>query len=104
MDQKVQFIADYLRYTFTMVELCEAYGISRKTGYKLLDRYLREGPAALEERSRKPRVSPNKTPLELESAILEARQRHPSWGAKKLFNILTKKRPRWPWPHRSVYG
>ena len=40
MDQKMQFIADYLRQSLSMTELCELYGISRKTGYKLVERYL----------------------------------------------------------------
>lgn len=41
MDQKMQFIADYLRADLSMSELCELYGISRKTGYKFIERYLR---------------------------------------------------------------
>lgn len=40
MDQKTQFIADYLRNTLSITELCELDGISRKTAYKWLDRYL----------------------------------------------------------------
>ena len=44
MDQKMQFIADYLRAELSMTELCELYGISRKTGYKFVNRYLSEGP------------------------------------------------------------
>jgi putative transposase len=36
MDQKTQFIADYLRQQLSMTELCELYGISRKSGYKLI--------------------------------------------------------------------
>ena len=59
MDQRTKFIADYLRECFSITELCERYGVARKTGYKLIDRYLRYGPAGLEERSRKPRHSPN---------------------------------------------
>jgi putative transposase len=40
MDQRTQFIADYLRDRLLMTELCELYGISRTTGYKWIDRYL----------------------------------------------------------------
>ena len=47
MDQKTQFIADVLRDGLAIVELCDDYGISRKTGYKWIDRYLREGPEGL---------------------------------------------------------
>ena len=52
MDQRTQFIADYLRGTLSVTELCGQFGISRKTGYKFIDRYLRQGPAGLEEKSR----------------------------------------------------
>ena len=61
MDQKTQFIADYLRGVLNVTELAELYGISRKTAYKVIERYLKEGPAGLEERSRKPHHSPNHT-------------------------------------------
>lgn len=62
MDQKTQFIADYLRQTFSISALCEQYGISRKTGYKWIDRYLTLGPAGLDEHSRRPRSCPRETP------------------------------------------
>ena len=102
MDQKTQFIADYLREVLDITELCDLYGISRKTGYKVIDRYLRHGPAGLEDRSRRPHTSPNHTPEEVEQALLEARRRHPSWGAKKLLTIVHKRHPRWDLPHRST--
>jgi transposase-like protein len=70
MDQRIQFIADYLREALSMTELCDLYGVSRKTGYKWIDRYLRHGPVGLEDCSRKPRVSPNQTPEDLVAAIL----------------------------------
>ncbi len=102
MDQKTQFIADYLRQTLSMTELCEFYGISRKTGYKWLDRYLRQGPSGLEERSRRPATSPNQTAQPIIDALLEARRRHPTWGAKKLLSIVHKRHPTWSLPHRST--
>ena len=80
MDQRTQFIADHLRDALSITELCALYGVSRKTGYKWIDRYLRHGPAGLEERSRRPRCSPRQTSDEIVSAILDARRRHPRWG------------------------
>ena len=68
MDQKTQFIADYLRQRLSITELCELYGISRKTGYKVIDRYLRLGPQGLEELSRRPASCPNRTPEHIEQA------------------------------------
>ena len=82
MDQRTRFIADHLRDAGSITELCELYGICRKTGYKWIDRYLRQGPAGLEERSRRPQRSPNETAEETVSAILDARRRPPHWGGK----------------------
>lgn len=88
MDQRTKFIADYLQRSIDTAELCERYGIARKTGYKWIDRYLRFGPAGLEERSRRPHESPNQTDSEIVTALLEVRRRHPWWGAKKLLRIV----------------
>jgi len=93
MDQKTQFIADYLRRSLSVTEFCEHYGISRKTGYKWIERYERGGPAGLAERSRRPHVCPTQTPEEVVRALTEARQRHPSWGAKKLLAFLSGRHP-----------
>ena len=102
MDQKIQFVSDYFRDTFNMTELCQRYGISRKTGYKWIDRYIENGPEALEELSRQPRSSPNKTPDEIEGLIVQTRKRHPTWGGKKLLDFLKPRYPNLNWPHRST--
>lgn len=102
MNEKMHFIADYLRDVFTITELCEHYGISRKTGYKWIDRYLRDGPAGLEERPRQANRCPHKTPKELEVRIVETRQRHPSWGARKILSFLQRKYPEEQWPSRTT--
>ena len=102
MDQRTQFIADHLRDVLSITELCALYGISRKTGYKWIDRYIRHGPTGLEEDSRRPRRSPNQTSEEVVSAILDARRRHPRWGGKKLLALLHKRHPRWNLPGRST--
>jgi hypothetical protein len=93
MDQRTQFIADYLRETLNITELCELYGVSRKTGYKWIDRYLHQGPAGLDERSRRPWHSPNTTKPEIVEAFLEVRRRHPSWGGKKILTVVHKRHP-----------
>jgi len=102
MDQRTQFIADFLRETLSITELCQLYDVSRKTGYKWIERYLRSGPAGLEERSRKPHRSPNATAEEIVAGILDARHRHPSWGGKKLLTLVHKRHPNWDLPHRST--
>jgi putative transposase len=102
MDQKTQFIADYLRDMLSVSELCDLYGISRKTAYKWIERYVRQGPAGLEDRSRKPRNSPNRTAEHIEAALLQARARHPSWGAKKLLPLVAKRFPNEELPVQST--
>ena len=104
MDQRTQFIADFLRDALSITELCGLYGVSRKTGYKWIDRYLRHGPAGLEERSRRPRRAPNQTGDEIVAAILDARRRHPTWGGKKLLALLHKRHPCWSLPGRTGAG
>lgn len=102
MDQKTQFIADYLRQTLDMTELCQLYGISRKTGYKWIGRYVEHGPQGLEDQSRRPDHHPNQTANEIVDALIQGRQHHPTWGAKKLLAIVEKKHPEWSLPGRST--
>jgi putative transposase len=102
MDQKTPFIADYLRDRLAMTSLGELDSGRRKTGYTWVDRSLTHGPQGLEARSRRPSTSPRHPPDAVVAAILEARQRHPSWGAKKLVSSLSPRHPRWPWPARST--
>ncbi len=100
MDQKTQFISEYLRDSLSFTQLCQRYHISRKTGYKWIVRYQALGPAGLLDRSRRPHASPDKTPEPVRLAIIDARRRHPSWGAKKLLKLLQRKEPQTAWPSR----
>lgn len=98
MDQKRLFVKDYMRGNFAMTELCERYGISRKTGYKWIAPFEARGAAGLLDRSRRPHETPTATPKE----IVELRRRHPTWGAKKLLTILEGRAPAVPRPSRST--
>ena len=102
MDQRTQFIADVLRHTLSISELCSRYNISRKTGYKWIQRYQSDGAAGLCERSRQAHGCPHRTAEDVVAAIIKARQRHPHWGAKKLLKILSRQEPRRDWPARST--
>lgn len=102
MDQRLRFIADYQRHFFSVSELCVRFGVSRKTAYKWIERYQVDGPAGLQDRSRKPHACPHQTPGAIVEALLEARHHHPTWGAKKLLRILSRKHPDWEWPARST--
>jgi len=75
--------------TVPLSELCRRFGISRKTGYKVLARVQAQGPTGLADRSRQPHTSPAQTPAPLERALVALRQAHPAWGARKLRARLT---------------
>ena len=66
--------------------LCREYGISRKTGYKWVERAAKKEP--LLDRSRRPDSYPNKTPQPIEQMILSKRIENPGWGAKKIKTTL----------------
>ncbi|MCY4111710.1 MAG: helix-turn-helix domain-containing protein, partial [Chloroflexi bacterium] len=71
-------------------ELCQRFGISAPTGYKWLKRFAVEGPAGLQDRSRRPHHSPSRTPPAVEQAVLRLRAQHPTWGARKLRVLLAR--------------
>jgi putative transposase len=102
MDQRTRFIADYLYRTLTVTELCRLYEVSRKTGYKWIRRYELYGPQGLVERDRRPRSCPHQTARDLVDAVLEVRDHHPTWGARKILTVLHRKHPDYPWPAEST--
>ena len=87
-----------------MTVLCRRYGISRKTGYKLLARYAAEGPAGLLDRSRAPHHQPHGMGKAVERAILELRTAHPRWGPRKLRARLARQAAATRWPAASTIG
>ena len=89
MDKRIRFISEYLNGYFPFSELCRQFSISRKTGYKWTKRYRVFGPEGLPDQSRRPRNCPHQTPSNIVQAIVQARTRHPSWGPKKLLDILS---------------
>jgi transposase InsO family protein len=73
-----------------MRELCERFGVSRKTGYKWVNRYVASGREGLRDRSRRPQRSPERTAAEIEQRVVELREAHPAWGGRKLRHRLLK--------------
>lgn len=102
MEQRVQFIRDWLTHKYYVSELCAMYAVSRKTGYKWIERYLARGPDGLLERGHEAQVVHNKTSVDVEQALLALRVRHPSWGAKKLLHTLSLREPMLELPGRST--
>lgn len=100
--ERLKFVAAYAAGEESMVELCARFGISRKTGYKLLGRYRAGGPEGLRDRSRAAHTRPNQTPSDVEGAILRVRQRFPTWGSKKILAWLERETPDLELPARST--
>ncbi len=71
MELRIQFITDWIKRTHTVSDLCAQYGICRKSGYKWIERYQHEGPDWVLDRSHTARVIANKTPLEVEQALMQ---------------------------------
>src|SRR5262249_57392105 len=74
-----------------MSELCREFGISRKTGYKIFDRYQECGIQGLTDRSRRPYRYANQLPFQVENYILHVKHEHPSWGARKIRERLIRR-------------
>ena len=104
MDEKTAFIAECLRGELPMTALCERYGISRDTGYRLLGRYREEGPGGLEPRSRAPHRHGMTMVEEVAAAIVALRRQRPYWGPKKLRAVLQQRDPKQLWPAPEVLG
>jgi transposase InsO family protein len=102
MEERLEFLREYATELFTMTELAAQYGISRKTGYKWLERYEAEGVDGLRDQSRRPHQSPHATDPDLVERLIAVRRRHPRWGAKKLLAVAARRDPRAPWPGRST--
>ena len=72
-------------------ELCIEFGISRKTGYKIYDRYRKSGAEALSDRSRRPWRYANQLPPQLEARIVGLKRDKPHWGARKIRELLVRR-------------
>ena len=104
LKERTKFIADYLNGSYNMSELCELYGVSRKTGYKWKERFEQLGPEGLLDRSKAPRSHPKAVPESIVATILRARESHPTWGPKKLLWWLSDKNPELALPAESTCG
>ena len=92
MDERLRFVARLLDGE-NMSSVCQEFGISRKTGYKIFNRYKLSGLEGLQNQSRRPSRQTNKLPFQVERAILRIKQERPSWGATKIREKLTRDYP-----------
>ena len=92
MDERLKFIARLLDGE-QMAPLCREFGISRKTGYKILTRYNAIGLEGLTDRSRRPYRHANQLPVQIETLIVRLKQDKPNWGAPKIRERLARLYP-----------
>jgi putative transposase len=105
VEERLKFIDDARSDRFTMAELCARYGVSRRVGYKWIERFAEEGRRGLRDRSRAPHHCPHRINAELAELLCALRRAHPLWGARKLLRVLTTRHPRvtgWPAPSTAA--
>ena len=91
MDERLRFVARVLDGE-AMSDVCRSFGISRKTGYKIFNRYKEHGLEALSDRSRRPVRYANQLPQQIESLIVSLKQDKPHWGARKIRELKAPRR------------
>jgi putative transposase len=90
MDERLRFVARLLEGE-KMAVLCREFDISRKTGYKIFQRYKDCGLEGLTDRSRRPYRQANKLAFQIETLIVQLKREHPSWGAPKIREKLKRR-------------
>jgi transposase len=101
MTERARFVFAHQDGLYSVAELCQRFGVSRKTGcskstpagHKWLHRFKAGGLEGLTDQSRAPKCCPHKTPPETEALIVACRQKHPRWGPKKLVAYLARRHP-----------
>lgn len=103
-DQRVQFVIEATQGPSSIAELCRAFGISRKTGFKWLARYDEFGVPGLLDQSRAPLTHPNAVPAAILERLVGLRKAHPTWGPRKILAVVHKRDPKLPLPAASTVG
>jgi transposase InsO family protein len=102
VDLRMRLALDGASGLYTMSDLAGQYGISRKTAYKWVGRFLEEGIEGLEDRPCVADVVANRTSAEVEGWLVALRREHRTWGPKKLLNVLERQHPAMGLPARST--
>jgi len=101
-EQRENFIRDYRCQYYSVSELAERFGISRKTAYKWIGRWEQDGHSGLEEHSKRPHRCPWQTGEQIREELIGLRTARPRRGPKKLLDILGRRHPGWQLPAVST--
>jgi len=104
VEERMRFIVAVDEDDEPFTELCRRFGISRKTGYKWLERYESLGPAGLEDKPSVARSCPHRLDNELADLFVKTRKDHPTWGPKKLRAFVAAQQPELVVPAASTIG
>jgi putative transposase len=92
-EQRQRFIDDYLLNYYSVTELAERFGISRRTAHKWINRYKQHGQERYQELSRRPHTCPWQTDQALVDELVKLRKAHPRWGPRKLLDLMERRDP-----------
>ena len=108
MEERLRFVARLLDGE-AMTDVCREFGVSRKTGYKIFDRYKEHGLEALTDRSRRPVRYANQLPQQIEGLIVRLKAEKPHWVRARSANCwsggstaMSGYRPRAPSMRSSI--
>jgi transposase InsO family protein len=104
MDERMRFMLAIERQEESFAAVCRRFGVSRKTGYKWLERYQVEGVVGLIDRSRAPLTHADAVPSAVLEECLVVRRAHPTWGPVKVQAWLERRKPEIAWPAASTIG
>lgn len=104
VDEKSRFIGVVKTKSMTVAEACRRFSISRKSAYKWIGRFEKQGMAGLAELSRKPKRCPWVLPKGLRATLIALRKRRPHWGPRKMLAWMGKHEPLVALPAASTVG
>lgn len=104
MQERRSFIEAWLSQCFTMTELCERFGVARKTGYKWIHRFKAEGMSGLHDHSRARHTQLHRTSEAVVQHILDLKYRYSDWGPVTIHSALHRADPEGAWPAISTVG
>jgi putative transposase len=104
VDERMRFMMTVESQEEAFAAVCRRFGVSRKTGYKWLERYQAEGVVGLIERSRAPLNHPHAITEAVAERCLAVRRTHPTWGPVKVRAWLARHAPQTEWPAASTIG
>lgn len=103
LNLRTEFVLRVFESKVPFAELCKEYGISRKTGYKWKERFLKQGLDGLEDQSRRPTQSPNQVGEETLCRIVKLKLAHPAWGPRKIRAVFGRNHPDVDLPSESTF-